>query len=104
MVGFSPTEGHEQAGDRPALIVSNDELNNSRSERVTVIPITSTIKGLPMHVAIAGGTAGLDRSGVVLCDQVRTVSTNRLRRKVGTLPAKLMLEVEDRLKIHLDLP
>lgn len=103
MVNLSPVHGHEQGGDRPALIVSHDELNSSPSGLVTVVPVTSTIRGLPLHIVMPKGTAGLTIDSVALCDQVRTISKTRMRRKIGTVPQDVMVQIEDRLRIHLDL-
>lgn len=103
MVDFSPAEGHEQDGIRPALIVSNDVFNNSPAELVTVLPITGTNRRIPAHVAVAAGDGGLTKASVVMCDQITTASYGRFKRKMGTLSPQTMTLVRDRLIIHLDL-
>jgi len=76
-VGLDPTQGHEQAGRRPALVVSFEPFHSSGL--ITVLPITSARIGgrYPGDIPIPAGTAGLPRAGVVIC-QPRTVSVRRL--------------------------
>jgi len=78
-VGLDPTQGHEQAGRRPALVVSFEPFHSSGL--ITVLPITSArVDGrYPGDVPIPAGTAGLARAGVVIC-QPRTISVRRLLR------------------------
>lgn len=78
LVQLDPVEGHEQAGQRPVLVVSYEPFH--RLGLMTVVPITSarTTPRLPGDVAIAAGEAGLRRPGVLICSQVRTVSVRRI--------------------------
>ena len=64
---FDPQAGHEQAGHRPALVVS-PTLYNSKTGLMLCCPMTTSIKGYPFEVRIAGG-----RPGVVLADQVKSL-------------------------------
>ncbi len=66
---FDPQAGHEQKGRRPALVVSN-AFYNRRSEMIMVSPITNTDKNHPFHVRLDAAT---HTTGVVLCDQVRSL-------------------------------
>jgi mRNA interferase MazF len=66
---FSPHAGHEQAGRRPALVVSNDILL-SRTKFAVVCPITNTKRPHPLHIELDGRTA---TTGVVLCEQLKSV-------------------------------
>ena len=85
------TQGSEQGGYRPVLIVQND-VGNSHSTTTIVAPITSaTKKFLPTHYLI-GNHNGL-RSGLVLCEQIRTIDKGRLRRYVCDFTAEQMQEV-----------
>ena len=64
---FTPQAGHEQAGRRPALVLS-PRTYNRKVGLALVCPITSHVKGYPFEVALP---AGLSVQGVVLSDQVR---------------------------------
>ncbi len=66
---FDPQAGHEQAGHRPALVLSR-ELYNRRAGLALVCPVTSQAKGYPMEVSLP---PGLKVRGVVLADQVRNI-------------------------------
>jgi mRNA interferase MazF len=66
---FSPTEGHEQTGYRPALVVSRN-LYNAKTGFVVVCPITNTKRGYPSRIALDGRTK---TTGFVICEQLRTM-------------------------------
>ena len=58
-MNFDPTRGREQAGTRPALILSVDKFNHGPAELIIVLPITSKDKRQPIHVPIAPPEGGL---------------------------------------------
>jgi mRNA interferase MazF len=68
-VSFTPQAGHEQAGRRPALVLSPSAYNR-KVGLALLCPITSRVKGYPFEVSIP---AGLAVSGVVLADQVKSL-------------------------------
>lgn len=103
LVGLDPTKGREQAGTRPALVVSVDLFNHGSAELVVAVPITSKAKGIPLHVEITAGEGGLVTTSFVKCEDVRAISSSRLIRKLGKVNAQTILEVEDRLRILLGL-
>ena len=103
LVNLNPTKGHEQAGHRPALVISNDLFNHGAAELLTVLPITTTDREIPLHVQIAPPQGGLRKPSLILCDQVRTISRERLLRTLGSISSATMREVEDRLRILLNL-
>ena len=80
-VDLDPTAGHEQSGQRRALVVSYEPFH--RSGLATVCPITAARADAryPGEVAIPVGVAGQTRPGVILCQQVRTITLDRV---VGT--------------------
>ncbi|MCL2155658.1 MAG: type II toxin-antitoxin system PemK/MazF family toxin [Leptospirales bacterium] len=69
LVDFDPQLGHEQKGRRPALVISND-LFNRYSEMAIVCPITHTDKNHPLHIKL---NAEIKTTGVILCDQIKTM-------------------------------
>ncbi len=107
---LNPVVGTEQAGTRPCLVVSSDGYNHSAAERVVVLPITdATSKGgkpkrrIAWHVGIPKGEAGCIKDSLILSDQPRTISTQRLRSRKGEVTAaSIKSEVEQRLRLLLD--
>jgi len=67
-LSLNPTKGHEQAGYRPVLVVSNASFSRA-SNMLMVCPITNTNRNSPLHVELSG----LQTTGFVMCDQVRVV-------------------------------
>ena len=103
LVGLDPTKGREQAGMRPALIISVDIFNHGAAELVVVAPITSKAKGIPLHVEVTPPEGGLTLTSFVKCEDVRSISTSRLVRRLGIVSPQTIDLVEDRLKILLGL-
>jgi mRNA interferase MazF len=91
---FSPTAGTEQAGRRPALVVS-DAGYNARSGRAVVAPITSRVRGWAFEVRLP---EGFELRGVVLADQLRTVDWRARAARLGSVAPLAVLE-ETRAKV-----
>ena len=100
---FDSTTGHEQAGPRPALILSEDIFNEGPADMVVVAPITRTQRKIRWHVAVAAPEGGLSSESFIQCEDVRSVSKQRLRRRRGRVSPPVMQQVEDRLRILLGL-
>jgi mRNA interferase MazF len=103
LADLNPTRGHEQAGRRPVLVVSEDLFNQGPAGLVIVLPVTSTIRPIPSHVPVAPPEGGVRQRSAVLCEAVRSVSTERLVARWGAVSARTMTDVEDRLRILLRL-
>jgi len=103
MVDLNPTMGHEQAGKRPALVVSVDSFNQSAAELAIVLPLTSRAMGIRSHVGIRKGEAGLKINSYIKCEDVRSVSTKRLSRRLGLVSETTLDAVEDILRILMGL-
>ncbi len=103
LVELDPTRGREQAGKRPALIVSTNGFNKSPADLVVLIPMTSKDKGIPWHVAVQAPEGGLKTVSFIMCEAVRSVSKERLAQRWGTVSASTLDNVEDRLRILFDL-
>ena len=102
---LGPTTGSEQGGTRPVVIVSRNALN-ANAPIVIVVPLTSRENKrrlYPTHVELQAGATGLTKDSVALCEQMRAISKNRLTRRVGSLTAAKMSDVDMTLKIALDL-
>ena len=91
---FDPQAGHEQAGRRPALVLS-PKIYNQKSGLALVCPVTNQAKGYPFEVIVPGGPGV---TGVILADQVKSVDWKARRaEKVGRATAELLNEVLARL-------
>ena len=105
LVNLNPIAGHEQAGSRPALIVSVDGLNASAAGLVIVVPLTTTDRRLPTRVEIVPPEGGVRAPSFAMCEQVRAISVDRLRDGPWGAPVSpsVMAEVELRLRLLLGL-
>lgn len=100
---LDPVRDHEQGGERPCLVVSNNQMNASPADLVVVLPITTTDRRLPTRVAMMPDEACLDRASFVICEQVRTISKGRLRRRCGDAAPTTMRNVQAILRQILPL-
>jgi mRNA interferase MazF len=91
---FDPQAGREQAGRRPALVLSPGTYN-TKSGLALVCPITNQRKGYPFEVVIP---AGCGVTGVILADHMRSVDWRaRLAEKLGRCPIETVEEVRAKL-------
>jgi len=89
-LNFNPQSGHEQAGYRPAVVISNDFFN-TKTNLTIVCPITNTNKPFPLHVVLDSRTK---TTGVVLCEQLKTVDLeSRQYIFVEKMPNDLLNEI-----------
>lgn len=92
MVSLDPTEGHEQRGRRPVLVISPAEFNEATKLPV-ILPIT-TGSEFARRIGFAVPISGIKTTGVVRCDQPRVLDIQaRGGRKVDTLPPEILDEV-----------
>jgi mRNA interferase MazF len=97
-ITFNPQAGHEQAGRRPALVLS-PSVYNDKVGLAILCPITSQVKGYPFEVLIPDG---LKISGAILSDQVKSLDWKaRQAEFVCKLPAAEMNEVLKKLSTLL---
>ncbi|MCH7652428.1 MAG: endoribonuclease MazF [Chloroflexi bacterium] len=88
-ISLNPQAGHEQAGRRPAIVLS-PEAYNGRVGLAILCPVTNQIKGYPFEVAIP---PGLDITGVILSDQVKSLDWRARRAEfIATLPNDTITE------------
>lgn len=101
---LDPTVGHEQAGQRPVLVISSNITNHGPSTLIVVCPVTTTNRHIPLHVPIAPPEGGVKQPSVILCDHIRAISKDRLRgRAWGAVSPATLRTVEDRLAILLEI-
>ncbi len=104
-VSLDPVRGHEQAGSRPCLVISVDELNHGPAGLAIVLPITSRARPISTRVAVEPPEGGLKAPSLILCDQIRAVSTDRFTddHAVGAVSPETLARAERILRILLDL-
>ncbi len=101
LVHLDPVVGSEIGKSRPAVVVQND-LANQSSPTVTVVPLSTKVDRIyPFQVLLAAGEGGLPRASKALCEQIRSVSRQRLQRCLGTLSAERLAEIRVALDRHL---
>ena len=108
LVDFGQALPGESAYQRPAVLVSNDGANSTAARLgrgiVTVAPLTSNVDRVyPFQVLVPAHESGLEHDSKVQAEQVRSVSVERVRRILGSVPAPLMLHVDRALRLHLSL-
>ncbi|MBV9099149.1 MAG: type II toxin-antitoxin system PemK/MazF family toxin [Frankiaceae bacterium] len=108
LVDLDPIRGAEASKLRPAVVVSNDGANVTATRLgrgvVTVVPVTTNItRVFPFHVLLPASDTGLAADSKAQGEQVRSVDVVRLGRQVGRLPAPLMQQLDEALRLHLAL-
>lgn len=84
--------GREQAGLRPAVVVSSSDHLQVVDQLVTVIPCSRTDRDWPNHVMLTG-EHGLPQATFALTEQVRTIDRARLRRRTGAVDADCLRDI-----------
>lgn len=108
LIDLEPTRGSDANKRRPAVIVSNDRAN-ATAERlargvVTVVPVTSSIaRVFPFQTLLPADATGLRVTCKAHAEQVRSVRVERGGAVLGRVPADLMAEIDDALRLHLQL-
>ena len=90
-----------QYGERPVIVISN-EYCNKYSSVITIIPLTSVYKkrNQPTHIYIKHENL---KASVVICEQIITISKDRLSRKLGRINNKDMTRIERGIKIQVGI-
>ena len=108
VVNLGRVVGVEAARIRPAVIVSNDGANTAAARLgrgvVTVVPVTSnTERVYPFQVLLAAAETGLNHDSKAQAEQVRSVAVERVGNLIGHMPLDLMGQLDDALRLHLDI-
>jgi len=94
---LNPVTGSEQGGIRPVLVISGN-IGNQCGSTIIAAAVTSRHKALiPTHIKISG--CGLREKSTVLLEQIRTISVQRLRERIGHVPPDVMDLVDEKLDI-----
>ncbi len=103
LVDFGDPVGREQSGRRPAVVVSADQMNESRAGVVIVVPTTTTHRGLPSHIEIEPDSSGLDEVSYAKCEDVKSISEQRLIARLGTVSDAVRFDIGRALRFLLDI-
>jgi mRNA interferase MazF len=108
LVNLDPTVGAEASKRRPAVIVSNDGANATAARLgrgvVSVVPVTSNVARVhPFQVRLSAKATGLHTESKARAEQVRSVAVQRMGPLVGRVPADLMEQIDEALRLHLAL-
>lgn len=103
LVDFGEPVGHEQSGRRPAVVVSANPLNESRAGVTIVVPTTTVCRGLPSHIELDPAGTGLDELSYAKCEDVKSISEQRLIAQLGTAGEATMFQIARTLRLLLDL-
>lgn len=96
---FTPQAGHEQAGHRPALVISPSSYNR-RVGLAVCCPITSHVKGYPFEVLLPDG---LGVEGAILSDQIKSLDWRvRRAKRIGSVPPDVLAETIGKILALVD--
>jgi mRNA interferase MazF len=101
-VNFSPQIGREQAGVRPALVISHDRFNKLPNGLHIVVPLTGTDRGLPHHIRVTAPEGGLGKDSLVMCDQVKSQSIDRFLDQRGVVHEATLRRVQQIVALFID--
>jgi mRNA interferase MazF len=104
LVDLEPTQGHEQQGTRPCVVVSDEAVNsNQRFPLIAVVPVTGTPAQGALYPDLAPGASGLTKPSTALVDQVRSIDKQRIRRRYGQVSAAELEAINRGLCLYLGL-
>jgi len=106
LVNLDPVVGSEQGKTRPALVISEEEINKILPV-VNILPLTSLKEDRRVYsneVKINSADSSLDKDSLILCYQIRTIDKSRLIKKIGEITSdRLKQEIMDSLSYQLGL-
>jgi mRNA interferase MazF len=108
LIDLEPVVGSEAEKARPAVIVSNDGANGTATRLgrgvVTVVPVTSNVvRVFPFQVLLPAAATGLAHDSKAQAEQVRSIAVERVGHRLGAVPAGLMRDLDEALRLHLAL-
>jgi mRNA interferase MazF len=108
LVDLEPVRGAEASKTGPAVILSNDGANITATRLgrgvVTVVPVTTNVERVyPFQVLLTAASTGLQRDSKAQAEQVRSVAVERIGTRVAVVPAPIMVQLDEALRLHLSL-
>ena len=102
LIDFGSPIGREQAGVRPAVVISSNLLNESPAGVLIVIPCTTTQRDLPSHIELDAAESGLDATSYAKCEDLKSVAEERLVSRLGKAPVPAMFAISRAVRYLLD--
>ena len=103
VVNLDPSFGREIHKKRPAIVISNDDINQS-TPFVVIVPSSSIVpKALSPDLIHLGKLPGFDKDSILIPMFIRHIDKNRLVKKIGTLPKVKLLQLESSLRLVVGL-
>lgn len=108
LTDLEPVRGSEANKRRPAVIVSNDRANATADRlgrgMVTVVPVTSNVmRVFPFQTLLSAELTGLRVDSKAQAEQVRSLTVERIGPVLGRVPPQVMAELDEALRVHLQL-
>lgn len=100
---LDPTRGREQRGRRPVLIVSVDIFNAGPAELVIALPLTRTARGIRSHARVDPPEVGVRETSFAMAEMIKSISTERLAGRLGSVKPSTMAVVERTLALLLGM-
>jgi len=101
---LDPTQGSEQAGRRPVVVVSSELYNESVPNVLIVVPVTTAERNWPTRVLLQGADLNLELASYAMTEQPRTVDRKRFGRPSGRVDEATLDKIRRNLARFLDLP
>lgn len=102
-VNLDPTIGHELRKTRPALVVSNDHMNEL-AETILVMPITAGVHQYYHWIPLDPPEGGMTKPSSIVTEQVRSIDKSRLQRRLGAVRPATMAKIEQAIRDNFALP
>jgi mRNA interferase MazF len=99
----NPVIDHEQGGRRPLLVVSIHAMNRAAARLVLAVPLTTTDRASKLHVLVEPPEGGLKKVSYAMPEMVRSISTDRLGRKLGRVSPDTVEAVANRVGLLIGL-
>ncbi|HEX7378073.1 MAG TPA: type II toxin-antitoxin system PemK/MazF family toxin [Pirellulales bacterium] len=103
LVDLDPTVGHELKKTRPAVVVSNDHMNEL-AETILVMPITAGKHRYLHWVPLDPPDGGVSKPSAIVTEQVRAIDKRRLQRRLGAVRPETMEKIEQAIRDNFALP
>jgi mRNA interferase MazF len=103
LIDFGNPIGREQAGRRPAVVISADALNESRAGVIIVVPTTTRYRDLPSHIELDPASSGLSEISHAKCEDVKSISEERLIARLGLIGQEPLFEIGRVLRFLFDV-
>lgn len=104
LADLNPQLGTEAGKIRPVIVVQTNFLNDHHPSTV-ICPLTTKVRlgATLLRIHLTAGTAGLSEDSDIMMDQIRAIDNRRLRQKIGQLPPAFHAQLDENLKVVLDL-